>query len=222
MNKPDDLTAVRDRILLAALPHTAFDGWSRTALEAGAKDAGGDAGKAEGWGAEMAMRAFPNGVPDLVDHLANWADRRMLEDLAELDLESMRIRDRIATGVRLRLQALSPYREGIRRLLSHLALPQNAPQAARLTWAAADAIWYAAGDTSSDFNYYTKRGLLAPVYSTTLLYWLADESEGFAGTWSYLDRRIADVLKIPAASSRIKKALASLPGPFGAFRRARG
>ncbi len=218
MRKPEDLLAVRDRILVATLPHAAFDGWSRTALRAGVADAG----KEEGWGPDMARRAFPGGIPDLVDHLADWADRRMLDELAKLDLESMRIRDRIAAGVRARLLVLAPYREGVRRLLTYLALPQNAPQAARLTWAAADAIWYAAGDQSSDFNYYTKRGLLAPVYSTTVLYWLADDSEGFADTWSYLDRRLAGVLKIPAAMARIKKALSSLPGPFGAFRRAKG
>ncbi|MBL4691238.1 MAG: COQ9 family protein [Rhodospirillales bacterium] len=218
MTKPDDRTAVRDRILVATLPHAAFDGWSRAALKAGAADVGLD----EGWKQDMAPRAFPGGIPDLVDHLADWTDRRMLDELAKLDLESMRIRDRIAAGVRARLQVLAPYREGVRRLLSHMSLPQNAPQAARLTWRAVDAVWYAAGDQSSDFNYYTKRGLLAPVYSTTVLYWLADESEDFADTWAFLDRRIGDVLKIPAASSRIKKALSMLPGPLRAFRRARG
>jgi len=218
MTKSDDLVAVRDRILVTTLPHAAFDGWSRTALRAGVDDAG----KNEGWGPDMGPRAFPGGIPDLVDHLADWVDRRMLDELAKLDMESLRIRDRISAGVRARLQVLAPYREGVRRLLSYLALPQNAPQAARLTWAAADAIWYAAGDQSSDFNHYTKRGLLAPVYSTTVLYWLADESEGFADTWSFLDRRISDVMKIPGATSRIKKFLSSLPGPFSVFRRARG
>jgi ubiquinone biosynthesis protein COQ9 len=218
MTQANDLTLVHDRILVATLAHAAFDGWSRLTLEAGAVDAG----KEEGWGLDMAQRAFPGGIPDLVDHLADWVDRRMLDELAKLDLQSMRFRDRISAGVRTRLQVLAPYREGVRRLLSYLALPQNAPQAARLTWAAVDAIWYAAGDQSSDFNYYTKRGLLAPVYSTTVLYWLADESEGFADTWSYLDRRIGDVLKIPAASSRIKKALSSLVGPLSPFRRTQG
>ena len=218
MTKPDDRTAVRDRILVATLPHAAFDGWSQAALKAGAADVGRD----EGWKQDMAPRAFPGGIPELVDHLADWTDRRMLDELAKLDLESMRIRDRIAAGVRARLQVLAPYREGVRRLLSHMSLPQNALQAARLTWRAVDAVWYAAGDQSSDFNYYTKRGLLAPVYSTTVLYWLADESEDFADTWAFLDRRIGDVLKIPAASSRIKKALSMLPGPLRAFRRARG
>ena len=39
-----------------------------------------------------------------------------------------------------------------------------------------DAIWYAAGDSATDFNFYTKRGLLAAVYGATMLYWLDDRS----------------------------------------------
>jgi len=204
----------RDQILLATLAHVAFDGWTRTALKAGVADAA--------LGADMALRAFPGGIPDLLDHFADWADRRMLDELAGLDMDAMRVRDRVAAGVKARLQVLAPYREATRRALGYLALPPNAPLAARLTWRTVDAIWYAAGDEAADFNYYTKRGLLAPVYTATVLYWLSDQSEDRASTWSFLDRRIAEVLKIPAFTARLKKALASLPRPFDAIRRGRG
>ena len=208
------LQAVRDQILLATLPHVAFDGWSRAALKAGVADAG--------LGIDMALRAFPGGIPDLVDHSADWADRRMLEELAGLDLAAMRVRDRVAAGVKARLQVLAPYREATRRALAYLALPPNAPMAARLTWRTVDAIWYAAGDEAADFNFYTKRGLLLPVYMATVLYWLSDQSEDFAATWAFLDRRIAEVMKIPAFTARLKKMLSSLPRPFNLRRRARG
>jgi ubiquinone biosynthesis protein COQ9 len=201
----DDLVATRDEIMLATLTHVPFDGWTRRALEAGVAEAG--------LTPDMAFSAFPGGVPDLVDHLNDWADRRMLEALGKLNLDSMRVRDRVAAGVRTRLEILAGHREALRRSLSYLAMPRNAPLAVR---------WYAAGDEAWDFNYYTKRGLLAPVYATTVLYWLADTSAGTADTWAYLDRRIADVMKIPAFKSRIKKAFSSLPRPSGLFRRARG
>lgn len=209
-----EMESQRDTILLATLGHVAFDGWTRKALKAGVADAG--------FGAEMALRAFPGGMPDLADHMADWADRRMLEELSELDLEAMRVRDRVAAGVKARLQVMAPHREALRRLLAYLTMPQNAPLAAKLTWRTVDAIWYAAGDEAADFNYYTKRGLLTPVYTTTVLYWLNDESEGKATTWDYLDRRLDDVLKIPAIKARIQKALSSLPRPFRGFRRASG
>ena len=209
-----ELTSRRDKILLASLHHVVFDGWTKAALQAGVQDAGFDA--------DMALRAFPGGLPDLAQHMADWADRRMLDELADLDLDAMRVRDRVAAGVKARLQVVTPYREAMRRLLAYLTLPQNAPMAARQTWRTVDEIWYAAGDDAADFNYYTKRSLLLPVYTTTVLYWLNDDSDGMAATWDYLDRRIFDVLKVPALKARIQKALSSLPGPFAAFRRARG
>ena len=209
----DDQQAIRDRILVAALAHVAFDGWTQRTLKAGVKDAG--------MSPDMALRAFAGGIPDLVDHWADWADRRMLDDLAAQDLAAMRIRDRITAAVKARLQVMDPHSEAARRLFAYLALPPNAPLAARLTWRTVDVMWYAAGDDASDFNYYTKRGLLAPVYTTTALCWLADTSDGHADTWAYLDRRIADVMKIPAIMSRIKAALSSLPQPSRIFRRAR-
>ena len=209
-----ELTSRRDKILLASLHHVVFDGWTKAALQAGVQDAGFDA--------DMALRAFPGGLPDLAQHMADWADRRMLDELADLDLDAMRVRDRVAAGVKARLQVVTPYREAMRRLLAYLTLPQNAPMAARQTWRTVDAIWYAAGDDAADFNYYTKRSLLLPVYTTTVLYWLNDDSDGMAATWDYLDRRISDVLKVPALKARIQKALSSLPGPFAAFRRTRG
>ena len=209
-----ELTSRRDKILLASLHHVVFDGWTKAALQAGVQDAGFDT--------DMALRAFPGGLPDLAQHMADWADRRMLDELADLDLDAMRVRDRVAAGVKARLQVVTPYREAMRRLLAYLTLPQNAPMAARQTWRTVDEIWYAAGDDAADFNYYTKRSLLLPVYTTTVLYWLNDDSDGMAATWDYLDRRISDVLKVPALKARIQKALSSLPGPFAAFRRTRG
>jgi ubiquinone biosynthesis protein COQ9 len=207
MDKIDNLINLRDQLLVAVLNHVPFDGWSSKAIEAGAENSRMELD----WGPEVAYIAFPRGVPDLVDHMADWTNRRMLDELDRLDIDSMRIRDRISTSIRLRLQILSSHREGIRRLIAYLALPQNSFQAAKLTWKVADNIWYVAGDKSSDYNYYTKRGLLASIYSTTVLYWLADESDDFVDTWSYLDRRIENVMKIPKVSSNIKKALKFLP-----------
>ncbi|MEQ9361835.1 MAG: COQ9 family protein, partial [Rhodospirillales bacterium] len=82
-----------------------------------------------------------------------------------------------------------------------------------------DHIWHAAGDRAADINPYTKRGLLAPVYTSTILYWLSDSSVGFAETWGYLDRRLADVLKIPMYKAKAEQALGRLPSPLGLLKR---
>ena len=191
-------TDLRDAILVASLPHVVFDGWTDRTLREGAIAAGQDAG--------AAVRAFPRGGIDAIAHFSDWADRRML---AALEVEAasfaeMRIRDKITRAVRLRLEILEPHREAVRRATSVLAIRGQAALSARLLFRTVDAMWRAAGDTATDFNFYTKRGLLAGVQSSTVLYWLGDESEGQAATWGFLDRRITDVMRIGKAIGKAR------------------
>jgi ubiquinone biosynthesis protein COQ9 len=203
-------TAARDRLLLAVLPHVAFDGWTGSALAAGATDAGVPPVEIE--------RLFPGGVAELIAHLGDWIDRQMAAGLATRDLAELRLRERVALAVRLRLEALGPHREALRRTLSWLALPQNVPLAAGRLYRAVDAVWCAVGDRSVDFSFYTKRALLAGVVSATTLYWLQDESEDCAATWGFLDRRIADVMRIPALKGRVERFAHRLPDPLRPLR----
>lgn len=66
-----------------------------------------------------------------------------------------------------------------------------------------DNIWHACGDTSTDYNWYTKRGLLAAVYAATELFILTDYSPGYADTWRALDRRLADVKRLGGAATEV-------------------
>jgi ubiquinone biosynthesis protein COQ9 len=208
--KPFDREVARAAIIDAALPHVPFDGWTQAVLQQGAVDAGYDK--------VTALRVFPGGAVEAIEFWSKLADRRMLDELERRDLAAMKVRERIATAVRVRLEQNTGHREAVRRALSLLALPLNAGKGPALLWRTVDAIWYAAGDKATDFNYYTKRGLLAGVYSATVLYWLEDRSDGFANTWSFLDRRIADVMRVPQALGSIGKRLAAFPSPFSILR----
>lgn len=202
-NKPDlsgaDPAALRDAIMDAAIAHVPFDGWGREAAIRGAEDIGLDAA--------AAMRAFPDGARDMIAWHLRMADRRMAEALTEMDLASMKIRERIATAVRVRLEQNAQHREAIRKAMAFLALPQNAPMAAQALYRTVDEMWFQAGDTATDWNFYSKRALLAGVYSSTVLFWLNDKSEDFRDTWAFLDRRIADVMKVPKLTGRLSAVL---------------
>jgi len=200
----------KDKLLQAILPHVAFDGWTDTALELGARDLGVSKTKVD--------RLFPGGVRELVGHFGDWADREMLSNLGEIDLEPMKMRERVSLAVRARLTALSPHRETVRRTVSYLSLPSNVPIGVRAIYKTVDLIWYTVGDKSADFSFYTKRALLAGVISATSLFWMNDESEGSADSWTFLERRIADVLKIPVLRSRIAHIACRAPNPFKIFR----
>ena len=209
MKKPH-LDDVRQAILEAAMPHVPFDGWTRETMRRAASDAGIEAA--------LADVAFPRGAVTLMDLFASEMDARMLEALEAKDIGSMRIRDRIICAVRTRLECLEPYREAERRAVGFLTLPPNAPLGLRLMGRTVDAMWRAAGDRSTDFNYYTKRALLSGVYSTTLAYWLQDESEGYEETWAFLARRVEDVMKIQKLRGRLDSYVEKLPSPLELLR----
>ncbi len=208
-----DRNAVRDKLLLATLPHVVFDGWCGAALAAGAADAGMAETDVE--------RFFPGGAADMAAHFSAWADARMTDGLARRGKDDLRTGERVALAVRLHFEALEPWREAARRTVSWLALPGNASLGARCIWRTADAIWYAVGDNSSDFSFYTRRALLAGVLGATALYWLQDESEGRSDSWAFLDRRINDALRLPALGARARRAFGTLPDPFKILRAAR-
>ena len=199
---PEHLLAEKRRILTAALPDVPFDGWTQRLLVQAAQTAGFDAA--------MAARAFPGGTRDLLDFFMRETDRRMLEALAAQAIGPDKVRERIAGAIRLRLEGEILHREAIRKALAAMALPPNVPLALKGLYRTIDAIWYAAGDHDTDLNFYTKRLTLAGVYAATLTCWLDDTSEGQAQTWTFLDRRLNDVMSI----GRLKKRLGGLGKNF--------
>jgi ubiquinone biosynthesis protein COQ9 len=198
---PDADPEIRDRLADTMAANAAFDGWTQTVLAAAGRGLGLPEGEAE--------RLFPAGPPGVLEHLASRSDRRMVADL-EAVVESagvagLKVHERIRTAVRLRIEKHGGEREAARRALSLLAMPPNAGLALKMLYRTVDAIWYAAGDTSVDFNFYTKRATLAGVYSATLLFWLNDRSEGAQATWDFLDRRLDDVMKIEKLKARLRE-----------------
>src|SRR5260370_5251270 len=189
-----DEATEKDRLLMAALANVPFDGWSIAALLAGARAAG--IAEAE------ALALFPRGAADLDEWFSGWADRAMLARLDSGEFSALKVRDRVAAGVRARLAVLGPHREAARSALAVLALPQNVPLGLKLVYHTVDAIWYAAGDTATDFNFYTKRGLLAAVHGATTLHWLADRSPASVDTDAFLERRLADAMAGPQPPHR--------------------
>ena len=196
MISSNDLDAdLRDSLADAVAAEAVFDGWTRTALQAAAASLDLPEGEA--------LRLFPRGPVAVLAYVSERADLGTVSDMKQAGVATLKIRDRIRTAVRLRLERHGGQREAVRRGLSLLAFPFNAGEGLRLLYRTVDALWYAAGDTSTDFNFYTKRATLAGVYSATVLYWLNDRSEGAEGTWGFLDRRIDDAMKIETLKARI-------------------
>ena len=195
MTDDETLDELRPRLIAAMVPHVAFDGWTGTAVLAGAADAGIDA--------DVARVAFRGGAAEMAVAYTALADTRMVAALG--DLTGVKVRERIRRAVATRLAQADGERETVRRTLGVLAL--HPAVAARTLWRTADTMWRAAGDTATDYNHYTKRAILGAVYSATLLVWL-DDADGWP---AFLDRRIDGIMRFEKAKARLTGI--ALPSP---------
>jgi ubiquinone biosynthesis protein COQ9 len=200
MNATDD--RMIERLLAAALAHVPFDGWSEATLQAACRDAG--------ISREQARLLCPRGAVDLARAHHAAADRALAAAFAARIAPTLRMRERIAAAVRLRLE-LAGGREIARRSAALFALPQHAADGARAVWGTADLIWTLLGDISEDLNWYTKRATLAGVIGAAMLYWLGDETPGAEATAAFIDRRIEDVMRIEGAKARLRESPAAGP-----------
>jgi ubiquinone biosynthesis protein COQ9 len=182
------------QLLAAALPHVAFDGWSETSLRAACQDLSITR--------QMAALACPRGAIDLAIRFHHDGDEAMQVVLQKTDINAMKIREKITFSVRARLDAIRD-KEAVRRGATLMALPQHAAEGAGLVWGTCDRIWAAIGDSSADVNWYTKRLTLSIVYSATVLYWLGDNSPNHQDTWTFLDRRIENVMQFEKFKAQV-------------------
>jgi ubiquinone biosynthesis protein COQ9 len=204
---------VRDKVLAEALPEVAAHGFTDRVLREAAERAGVTKRERDD--------AFAHGAASLVEAFSAWADARMAEHMNG-SVPNEHLRERVRDAVRARIEAMAAHREVARRAAQFLASPVHAALAAKLMMRTVDSLWRAAGDTSSDFSYYTKRASLSGVYGATLVYWLADSSVGNEATWKFLDHRMNDVMRIEKWRGEARKIVSQLPDPFKILANLRG
>jgi ubiquinone biosynthesis protein COQ9 len=187
MESPSPLEKLRRQLALAVGENAVFDGWTKAAIDSAAGQLGIDP--------VQARLAMPKSQPGMIDIYIQEVDRALEAYFTSERLQGMKIREKIRLLVWRRLEIMGPAREAVRRAVAILAMPQNVPLTLRIGWRTADVMWRIAGDTSTDFNHYTKRMTLSALYGSTLLVWLDDQSEGWTDTAAFLDRRIDDVMR---------------------------
>jgi len=192
----DEEEAIKTKILDLALAHVPVHGWTRMSLSAGAEDGGYSS---------LVSGLFPNEGSDLVFHHVNKSNHAldiwMIKEVAALEAagKKLSISHFIKSAVAERLKMNEPYIKNQRwgEALAILSKPQNIGESVSLLQQACDDIWHRAGDRSTDMNWYTKRMLLAGVFSSTEIFMLQDTSENFQETWKFLDRRFEDIAGLP-------------------------
>ena len=205
MVEPAEMTLDELRRALAPLipANAVFDGWTDKALAMAASELGVPA--------ERARLCFPGGAVEMIDAWFDAIDRGMAQAWPLERIAKLKIRERIRDLVLYRIEVANPHKEALRRALAILAQPQNTATGVKLAWRAADRMWRIAGDTSTDFNHYSKRAILGGLYSATMLVYLDDSSEGLVTTRGFLDRRINDVMRFEKFKAQWRRGSERMP-----------
>ncbi len=184
-------SAERDAALSAVLELVPEHGWSIASLQ-----------RAPGCPSDLVV-LFPGGATDLIEAYCDLADRQMQQDVDAADLTGLGLTKRVRAAIALRFTRQGAHREAIRRAVALLMLPQNIGLALRTTSRTVDQIWFAAGDRSSDFSWYTKRAILGAIYRATFLFWLRDHGSDNSATLAFLDRRLSGIGRFGRAKARL-------------------
>ena len=193
-------------LVKAMLPHVPFDGWTWTAVENGSVDIGFKKKETPDSRLLTYQNLFEDGSIDFIDCFSDLIDVEVKNKYEALVSKPERIPQKIKTIILIRLELCQIYKEAIRCSLSITALPNNSKKSLNILYRTCNSIWKIAGDKSTDFSFYTKRATLAAIYTSTLLFWLNDNSNNNIETEFFLERRLKDISKI----SSLKKPLSDL------------
>ena len=197
---------VRKDLIRAMLTHVPFDGWTWESMEQGAVDINFERKKTSSLRIKIFKDLFKNGPIDFIDIFSEIIDLEVKENYNLIELKPERVPEKIKKIIMIRLNLCQRYKEAVRSSISLTAMPVNAKASLKILYRTCNSIWRIAGDKSTDFSFYTRRISLATVYTSTLLFWLNDNSNENVETEFFLERRLKDISKI----STLKKRLSDL------------
>ena len=145
---------------------------------------------------------FPGGGSQIIEEFESWQDQKMLELLLTED-QNLKIREKIAKALEIRIMGIVP-KAAILEQNALFLIPGNILSGAKCYSKTCDLIWRYAGDKSEDFNYYTKRGLLLCVYTSSRLFYLSDNSKDFIKTKEFIATSLERIINIAKIKDKVK------------------
>lgn len=180
------------------LNHVPDLGWTWDALSKAALNSK----KMKSHSEEELQTIFDNKISTIIGIFNDKLDEEMFAIFNPENNKNLGVTQTVKALVLSRLRASENYKSIIKTSLFFMAQPGNAYEALNQLMKTSNKIWEIAGDTSRGRNFYSKRLILAGVYSSTLAYWLAKETRSIDGSEDFLDKRLDDVKNIGKISKQ--------------------
>ena len=151
---------------------------------------------------------FPNGYSDLLSLALNEINKSLENKISKINIINFSISKRMKKILQTRLEILDADKIFYRKTFNHLLLPNKSKLMKRNLYKSVDKMWYLAGDNSTDFSFYTKRLILAAIYTNALfVFFNKDIKEASIN----IDKNLEKISKIPKIKERFSFIKDNLP-----------
>ena len=148
---------------------------------------------------------FPKDLEDLILYFNYFTNNELSKIYKKKRFNKKSIRISVLNAVKIRFELLNNNKSSIKNSLSFLSKPNKQILSSKLLYKTSDHIWKLIGDKSTDYNFYTKRALLASIYSLAVIIWINDKSNNLDKTFNFLDKSIMNMNLVSNIKQKLKE-----------------
>jgi len=145
---------------------------------------------------------FPEGNIDLIKFTLEQLNKELEEYCKKIDLIRLPVHKRIKKVLLSKISLMNKNKLFYKSIFLNLLIPKKNFSLSNQLYNSVDQIWFIAGDSSTDFNFYTKRLILSGIYSRVILFFFNNNNQ--EELENILDESLKRVSKIPEIKSKLK------------------
>jgi len=143
---------------------------------------------------------FPDGKNDFLQFVLEQLNIDLENYCKKLDLIRLPVHKRIRKILLSKIYIMDKEKKFYKKIFLNLLIPKKNFSLPIKLYKSVDQIWFIAGDTSVDFNFYTKRLILAGIYSRVIFFFFNNNNQTLLE--DLLDSSLKRVSKIPELKTK--------------------
>ena len=144
---------------------------------------------------------FPGGKNEFLHFVLEQLNIDLENYCKKLDLIRLPVHKRIRKILLSKIYIMDKEKKFYKKIFLSLLIPKKNFSLPIKLYKSVDQIWFIAGDTSVDFNFYTKRFILAGIYSRVIFFFFNNNNQKLLE--DLLDSNLKRVSKIPELKTKL-------------------
>ena len=143
---------------------------------------------------------FPNGFKEMIKYSLSCLNYDLEKQINQINIKNIPLHKKIKKIVLTKIEIMNDNKNFYKKTFYYLMIPTNYKLLTSQLYVSIDLMWRLSDDTSTDFNYYTKRIILSGVYSSVIMSFL--KNDNMIEIENVLDNRLSKVSKIPVLKNK--------------------